>query len=1754
MNIYLSKALCIVLLLLLANIAVYGQYGPGGVGSASTNPIWLDPSYHTSYTDADPVDTLLDRSGNDNHFIQGTSADRPIFRTNILNGYPMLEFGGDGDHLEDADGESYINGLTGYTLFIVSESNGTNDDIGIFDTEAPDGSDDVLCLRHDAAGVNGGGTNLWKMGISTSGGQIQLESSNNSQTTDPMYVTMDWESGNGIGFYVDGTLDVPTDAGASATGAMQGANTVLLGVGPKDATTNGWDGYIGEVIFFNYKLNNAERYMVDNYLAAKYDLSTYNDLYGFESTHRHDVAGVGRETVGNEHLSAQSGGILQVNSVSTLADGEYLLFGHDSAQVNWAATEVPAGGSLQRIAREWRFDETGTVGDVVLSIDTTALPAKPANFTQYILWVDADGNFTTGATPHVLSLNAGRYETDSITIADGAYVAIGVLQPKVNLDVTSSSIQEFLSTDTFTVSLNYALNIPVSFDYEVTGGTATGAGNDYSLNDSTLTIPAGATSVQFVLYLENDPDIESSETIEITLRNPAGGLSLGDDSILTVTILDDDLPRDIQFTNATGINSENDTTLYIELSIDVVDPLYDTEVDYAITSGTATGGGEDYTFTSGRATILATQSTTSISLTIHEDALDEFDETLVISLSNPANANIGINNTFTYTISDNDLPPTVDLVATSGSGDESTSPVSIDLELSEVSAKDITVYFSSTGSDATQGSDFSLPGSSILIPAGDSTASIALSIVNDNDLEFSEEIEITIGSADNATIGSNYVFTYTINASDAIGYSGPGGVGDDQANQLWIAADQLNLTNGANVSLWSDSSGNGHDLIQSTAGNYPIYRTNQINGRPAIEFDGTNDFLEDADGELYINGQSAFTMFSVVRSNAVGNDNGFFITKTPDGSDDALAIRYDVGGANGGGTNVMKVGVSASGDLQQYESGNNVQTTSTQIIGMDWVSGSNFNMYFNGTTDTPTDIEASVSGVLDNADRVIVGKGSKDAADAWNGLVAEIIFFSNKLNITQRTIIENYLGAKYNVAVANDYYSYDATHSYQVAGIGYESVADFHGTAQAGGLLTVSNPSDLGAGEYLMFGHDNGDLTTYTYTESPNSYTERFAREWRFDETGDVGTIDITLDDTQLPARNSSMTAYILLVDADGDFSDGADMYYMAPIGGNEYRASDVNISDGAYVAFAAIENIAATSGYFSNTANWSAGAVPEGGDLAVIASNVTITLDNNTIVGEVYLPEHAELNTASYELELDNGTISGAGTFNPGTGTVEYAEPGDQTIAPYDYYNLTISGSGIKTITRATVISGDLTISAGTLDVDLTNNYQLTVAGDWTNTGGTFEARAGIVEFNGTDTQFVAASSSAFYNATVNNTDAGLFLQNGSMEISNQLTFTSGVITTDTNRVYISTNTASAIAGHSNTSFINGNLRRAIGTNTSTYDFPVGNGVNTTNYYLAQLENNNLTGISYIDARFKPLTNHNNGQMTASDLWIAYSAMYTDGVWELEPDAQPTLGSYDVRLHTENFTGLQDNDFAVLKRPVGSTTGADWSTGGGLLNIVGGLGRMVSDGFALRMGLTGFSEFGLGSGGAALPIELLSFTANAANDKVVLEWSTAIEINNDYFTIERSKDGTHFEEVLTVEGAGNSSAVQYYQAEDLQPLDGTSYYRLKQTDFDGAFEYAPIVAVNFNDGSVYEVTVYPNPVTNGKLYIDINSTGAYFADDLTGTMEIVDLSGRMILQQDIYAGQGKLTVDLPADLQSGYYMLNVFTRTFNKQEKLLVR
>ena len=173
------------------------------------------------------------------------------------------------------------------------------------------------------------------------------------------------------------------------------------------------------------------------------------------------------------------------------------------------------------------------------------------------------------------------------------------------------------------------------------------------------------------------------------------------------------------------------------------------------------------------------------------------------------------------------------------------------------------------------------------------------------------------------------------------------------------------------------------------------------------------------------------------------------------------------------------------------------------------------------------------------------------------------------------------------------------------------------------------------------------------------------------------------------------------------------------------------------------------------------------------------------------------------------------------------------------------------------------------------------------------------------------------------------------------------------------------------------------------------------------------------------------------------------------------------------------------------------------------------------------------------LPISLLEFNGKLNNGKVDLDWITSTEINNDYFTIERSQDGSDFTPILNIKGAGNSSNILNYSDVDYNPLQGVSYYRLKQTDFDGESSYSKTIVIN-NTPQIFKI--YPNP-NNGEF---INIEG------LSGTekVNLTDAQGKLIKRFNA-EGNSSLRINL-SEYDNGMYFFVITTNQDVITEKII--
>lgn len=178
----------------------------------------------------------------------------------------------------------------------------------------------------------------------------------------------------------------------------------------------------------------------------------------------------------------------------------------------------------------------------------------------------------------------------------------------------------------------------------------------------------------------------------------------------------------------------------------------------------------------------------------------------------------------------------------------------------------------------------------------------------------------------------------------------------------------------------------------------------------------------------------------------------------------------------------------------------------------------------------------------------------------------------------------------------------------------------------------------------------------------------------------------------------------------------------------------------------------------------------------------------------------------------------------------------------------------------------------------------------------------------------------------------------------------------------------------------------------------------------------------------------------------------------------------------------------------------------------------------------------------STLPVVWLSFNVFKADEDALLRWSTSREINSKKFEVQRSSDGTNFQKIGELAAAGSSSSVSHYEFADNDPLSGINFYRLKQIDLDGSFEYSRIVRIHF--GKKMNLTVAPNPV-NGQLHL--------YTDVHTRSIRIFDMQGKLVLRHAVNPGVNHYQLNV-SGLPAGIFSLvldngerTVFLRNNNK-------
>lgn len=533
-----------------------------------------------------------------------------------------------------------------------------------------------------------------------------------------------------------------------------------------------------------------------------------------------------------------------------------------------------------------------------------------------------------------------------------------------------------------------------------------------------------------------------------------------------------------------------------------------------------------------------------------------------------------------------------------------------------------------------------------------------------------------------------------------IGQTGPGGVRDLLDNSVWLDASKLNLLNGGDVFSWIDQSGNSNDFVQSNSTLRPKYVTNAINGFSAVEFDGVDDQIDSysiPDLE-----SASLTYFVVFDRTPLDNEcviTGFY--------SNAIKWRtYSLSSTN----KLISCHFSPTIKHENYIDPGVYTFLTVRIF------PTYFEIYQNGqlmATKTATYTQPSLHNYIRLGGYASIVPNFTRNLD---GQIAETIIYKDAINDLELDLIHNYLGAKYDIAPANDLYAYEATHNYEVIGIGNDGT-DIHDNSTGSGVLNFSNPTGMGSGDYMIVGH-NGEglsgLDSVDISASLSTYS-RLKRVWRIDETGTIGNIDVVYD---LSGYNdfASSSSYLLLQDVDGVFDNAIEVSGVYD-GVAETMTFNLDLADGDYITMAGepvFLNIQSVqSGDWSDPASWNCGCVPDFADSAVILSSHILDLDINASIYKLSIDAGGQLNVHTNSVIDIYGDLLIVGDIDMTDGALYFLGNTNQTVdggsGTIDFEGLkieTTSGAQVTFLNGTFVLNDVLLPVSGAMIVDPTASF----------------------------------------------------------------------------------------------------------------------------------------------------------------------------------------------------------------------------------------------------------------------------------------------------------------------------------------------------------------------------------------------------------------------------------------------------------------
>jgi len=573
------------------------------------------------------------------------------------------------------------------------------------------------------------------------------------------------------------------------------------------------------------------------------------------------------------------------------------------------------------------------------------------------------------------------------------------------------------------------------------------------------------------------------------------------------------------------------------------------------------------------------------------------------------------------------------------------------------------------------------------------------------------------------------------------------------------------------------------------------------------------------------------------------------------------------------------------------------------------------------------------------------------------------------------------------------------------------------------------------------------------------------------------------------------------------------------------------------------VNGVLLASGTYTNSWGTDAGLSSVGGETAggETANRFRGRLDEirvsqNALNADWLLTEYNNQNspTTFYSISAEPKVWTGGSNTNWNASANWLNNSRPSSTAPFDDVIIT-NGSNQPTMNGTESIKGLWVYSGATLSQGANT---LNVSFDILNCG-TISGNTGTIVLNSTNNEILDQylSGSGTYNLnnlTVNNTYSGTptVRLNNSVNVSGALTLTSGIVYTTSSNI-LNLGSSSSSSSGSATSFVDGPMTK---TGTTNFIFPVGKGSKWRRASLTNISSSSTYSVEYFNTPYSSLTPVN------SPLYNVSQVEY----WQINR----TSGSGDanVALYWEDAAVSGITNCADLT--IARWNGASWdeqaaTTVGGSTCTGSGTGSVLTNSL-----ISAFSPWTFASKSAGvnpLPVELLFFDAQFDGANVECVWQTASEQNSAHFIVQRSADGIQFENIGLIPAAGHSNILLNYHFTDTNPLNGISYYRLMQTDMNGAVEYFGPVAVQRSSEEL-SVQVFPNPASSSNATLVVQSKS-----NLNGEIKIVDVTGRLIHAFPFNAQAGFTSLPLNTSLAKGHYFILLESAGELKTARLII-